>query len=90
MSHISHPVLPQATEPLTLLESITEVPDWQVIKMSKSSRLYLLTSSFFFPPLFCVTISKKATETSHNKVFCMKASACRNGTPKNNNKIRWE
>ena len=45
MSHIRHyRVLPWATGPLTLLESITEVPDWQIVKTSKSS---ILLTSFF-------------------------------------------
>ena len=38
MSHIRHyRVLPWATGPLTLLESIAKVPDWQVTKMDKWS-----------------------------------------------------
>ena len=36
MSHTRHyRVLPRTTGPLTLLESIAEVPDWEVAKMGK-------------------------------------------------------
>ena len=46
-------VFPWATGPLTLLESITEVPDWQV---AKGQIVYLLTSFFFF--LFSAMIAR--------------------------------
>ena len=49
MSHIRHyRVLPWATRPLTLLESIAKIPDRQVVKTGKSSIFWLLLSSFFF------------------------------------------
>ena len=63
MSHIRHyRVLPWATGPLTLLESIAKVPDRQVAKTGKSSIFWLsFFLSFFSPPRYSTITAEAIT-----------------------------
>ena len=61
MSHIRHYwVLAWVTGPLTLPESIADVPVQRVAKTGKSSNFWLLSSSFFHS----VTVSQASTMTA--------------------------
>ena len=66
MSHIRHyRVLPWATGPLTLLESIAKVPDQQVAKMGKSSIFWLLSFLRHDSTIMAEAITMIQTQTSN-------------------------